>query len=84
MEKLGKLSQNKVVILAYTSKMADMKQSDADKIINDLKSAGIDVRNEWYYEELKPKTWVKRAVTLVTRACTCRTHEQMKLEIPCC
>ena len=52
MEKLSKFAKNKVVILAYTSKMADMKQSDADKIIKDLKSAGIDVRNEWYYEEL--------------------------------
>lgn len=46
-KKLGHLA-NKRVILAYTSKMLDMEQRDADKIEEDLKSAGIDVRKEWY------------------------------------
>ena len=56
MKKLGQFAMNKTVILAYTSRMVDVEQSDEDEIIEDLESAGIDVRKELYYAQLPPKT----------------------------
>lgn len=52
--KLGPLTQDKKVLLVYTSRMEDVDDDEEEQIVEELQSAGMEVKREEYDHLLHP------------------------------